>query len=106
MRSLGESWEDVTRLALRVKNPDDPRGQDAQAQIIWKDPESRSLAERADAAVKLASINMPWQTIGSMVLGMTPQEIARADADRGSDVLSSLLNPPAAAVAADGVPAS
>lgn len=91
MRHLGESWEDVIRLALRVKDPDDERGRDQQAQIIWKDPESRSLAERADAAVKLAAIHMPWQVIGSMVLGMTPQEIARADADRGSDVLANIL---------------
>lgn len=103
MRSLGESWEDVTRLALKVKNPDDVRASDQQAQIIWKDPESRSLAERADAATKLASINMPWQTIASMVLGMTPQEIARADADRGSDVLSALLTP-APPVVANGQP--
>lgn len=113
MRTLGESWEDVTRLALRVRNPDDPRASDQKAQIIWKDPESRSLAERADAATKLASINVPWQTIASMVLGMTPQEITRAEADRGSDVLSALLAAPqgapadASAVAAtNGQPSS
>lgn len=104
MRSLGESWEDVTRLALRVKNPDDQRGFDQNAEIIWKDPESRSLAERADAAVKLASINMPWQTIGSMVLGMGPQEISRATADQGSDVLTNLLKTPPATQGADGAP--
>lgn len=90
-RSLGESWEEVTRLALRVKDPEDPRGHDEKAQIIWKDPESRSLAERADAATKLASIDMPWQGIASLVLGLTPQEIARLDAQRGSDVLTEIL---------------
>lgn len=93
-RSLGEAWEDVIRLAFRVRDPDDPRGTDPKAQIIWKDPESRSLAERADAATKLASINMPWQVIGSYVLGMTPQEISQADAQRGSDVLSAFLSTP------------
>lgn len=90
-RSLGESHEDVSRLMLRVKDPNDPRGKDQNAQIIWKDPESRSLAERADAATKLASINMPWQVIGSLVLGMTPQEIRRVDSQRGSEVLGELL---------------
>lgn len=93
-RSLGESWEEVTRLALRVKNPEDPRGFDQNAQIIWKDPESRSLAERADAATKLSSIGMPWQGIASIVLGLTPQEISRLDSQGGSDVLSELLKQP------------
>lgn len=90
-RSLGESHEDVTRLALKAANPDDPRASDTSAEIIWADPESRSLAERADAATKLSSIGVPWQVIGSKVLGMTPQEITRADAQRGSDVLSGFL---------------
>jgi hypothetical protein len=89
-RSLGESWEDVARLALKVKDPTDARV-DQEAEIIWRDPESRSLAERADAATKLASIDMPWQVIASKVMGMTPQEIRRATAERGSDVLSSLM---------------
>lgn len=91
-RSLGESHEDVTRLMLRVQDRDDERSRDMGAEMIWADPESRSLAERADAATKLASINMPWQVIGEMVLGMTPQEISRADAGRGSDVLNAILN--------------
>lgn len=104
-RSLGESWEEVTRLALRVKDPEDPRGFDQQAQIIWKDPESRSLAERADAATKLASVNMPWQGIASLVLGLTPQEISRLDAQRGSDVLSQLLTAPQTNGVPSGVPA-
>lgn len=79
-RSLGEAWEDVIRLGLRVKNPDDPRAGDSRAEIIWRDPESRSLAERADAASKLAGLELPWPVIGSYVLGMSPQEIARAEA--------------------------
>jgi hypothetical protein len=93
-RSLGESWEDVIRLALRVKNPDDPRGQDTSAEIIWRDPESRSLAERADAATKLASIGMPWSVIASKVLGMSPQEIARAESQQSALMLESLIKKP------------
>ena len=90
-RSLGEAWEDVVRLALRVKDPDDPRGRDQSAQIIWTDPESRSLAERADAAVKLDAIGIPKGVIMSKVLGMTPQEIARAKTEGGDDILESLM---------------
>lgn len=90
-RALGESHEDVTRLAFRVRNPEDERGVDTKAQVIWADPESRSLAERADAATKLGSINTPWQVLAEKVLGMTPQEIARADSQRGSDILGTLM---------------
>lgn len=90
-RSLGESWEDVTRLALRVRNPDDPRGHDQQAQVIWTEPETRSIAERADAATKLHSIGMPLQVIMSKVLAMTPQEISRADTAMAGETLQRLL---------------
>lgn len=89
-RSLGESHEDVTRLALRVKDPDDPRGRDQSTEIIWSDPESRSLAERADAGLKMQQAGMPWGVIASKVYGMTPQEISRAEAERATDVLSQI----------------
>lgn len=93
-RTLGESHEDVIRLAFKVKDPDDSRGSDQGAEIIWTDPESRSLAERADAATKLASINTPWQVIASKVLGMTPREISRAESQRGADALTAFLQQP------------
>jgi hypothetical protein len=90
MRSLGESWEDVTRLSLRVKNPDDPRGRDDSAQIIWKDPESRSMAERADAATKLKDV-LPQRALMQFVLGLTPQEISRFEADQAGTVLQQIM---------------
>lgn len=90
-RPLGEAWEDVTRLMLQVKNPQDPRAKDASAEIIWRDPEHRSLAEQADAATKLASIDVPLQVIMSKVLGMTPREISRAQAEAAADAVLSQL---------------
>lgn len=92
-RSLGESWEDVTRLGFRVMDPEDARGFNSKAEIIWTDPESRSLAERADAAVKLKDV-LPWQVVASKVLGMTPQEIRRADSLIASSGLAALLTQP------------
>lgn len=90
-RPLGESWEDVTRLMLRVKDPNDPRGFDSSAEVDWKDPEHRSLAEIADAATKLASIQVPLGTVMAKVLQMSPREIARAEAAQGSNVLTQLM---------------
>jgi hypothetical protein len=92
-RSLGESWEEVSRLALRVNNPDDSRGQDQSAQIIWKDPESRSLAERADAATKLKDV-LPARALMQFVLNLTPQEIARYEADSAASVLDQIVAQP------------
>lgn len=79
-RSLGEAWEETLRLAFRVRSPGDPRGKDLSAQVIWKDPESRSMAERADAAAKLATI-LPQKAILQYVLQMTPQEVNRYQAE-------------------------
>lgn len=90
-RPLGESWEDTNRLMLRVKDPQDPRGRDMSAEIQWKDPEHRSLAEQADAATKLASINVPLQVILAKVLGMSPQEITRAQSQQASGAILSML---------------
>lgn len=88
-RSLGEAHEDVTRLMLRVRDPEDPRGRDFGAEIDWAEPEHRSLAERADAYTKLA--DLPWQVKAALVLGMTPREIDRADTQRKAMVLEDIL---------------
>lgn len=86
---LGEAHEEVVRLMLLVDDPDREIPTDVETR--WKDAESRSLAERADAAVKLASLNMPWQLIGEMVMGLSQQEINRLQAQTGADALNSLI---------------
>lgn len=90
-RPLGEGWEEITRLMLRVKDPNDPRGFDSSAEVDWKDPEHRSLSEVADAATKLASINVPLQTIMAKVLQMSPREIARAEEAQGGNLLTQIV---------------
>lgn len=104
-RPLGESWEDTTRLMLRVRNPDDPRGRDSSAEIIWKDPEQRSLAEVADAATKLSSIGVGLPVIMSKVLGMTPREITRAQAQQASGAIIDALSQINGAPSGVGAPA-
>lgn len=91
-RPIGEGWEEVSRLALRIKNPSSKTADDPSVEVAWRDPESRSLAERADAATKLASTNLPWQFIGEKVFNLSPQEIQEIDALRGSDVLAEVLS--------------
>jgi hypothetical protein len=92
-RSLGESWEETIRLAFRVVDQNDPRGMAYTAATKWRDPESRSEAERADAAVKLATI-LPWQALAERVLNATPTEIAEWEAQRAADGLATLMATP------------
>lgn len=76
MTFFGEGWEEVMRLAFRVKDPQDQRGQDPSAETIWADPESRSESETVDAAVKLKAIGVANEVLQERI-GMTPKERER-----------------------------
>jgi hypothetical protein len=95
-RGAGEAWEEVSRLACIAKGIDLSGTSAASAETIWSDLESRSMAERADAATKLKDI-LPWQALASKVLGASPQEIDEWETMRASDGLTSLLSTPPAA---------
>jgi Phage portal protein, SPP1 Gp6-like len=99
-KTLGQGWLGVTQLCglMSKEKLEIP----ARAEIRWKDHESRSLAERADAAVKLKDI-LPWQVIAERCLNATQDEIARWQAERSSDVLGQLV---AEAAQAPPVPAT
>ncbi len=87
--SLGEGWEEVMRLAGKMLDPGavdlSPR-----AEVLWEDHEARSMAERADAALKLKDI-MPWQPLAEKILGATQDEIARWESMRASEGLNQLI---------------
>jgi hypothetical protein len=86
-RNFGESWEHVMRLAFRVLG-DETRANAYDAETVWRDPESRSISELADAAVKKASAGVPWrQRMEDM--GYTPAEIDRMEIDRAQDALNA-----------------
>jgi hypothetical protein len=91
--SFTESWETVMRLALKVDG--DERADDMAMSMVWKDPESRSLAEIVDAAVKLDAIGLPFRAVME-VIGYTPTEIDVLDTMRAEDVATGLSFPPAA----------
>lgn len=91
-KRVGEAWEEVLRLSL-IAAGEEISTAAMSAQIIWKDPESRSMAERADAATKLKDI-LPWQALASKVLAATPQEIQEWSEQRGADALNALIAQP------------
>jgi hypothetical protein len=73
---FGEAWEDVIRLAGRAVG-DDERAGDQEAEVIWANTESRTMAELADSLLKEKStIDTPPVMLAER-LGYTPTQIDR-----------------------------
>jgi len=88
-RNFGDSWEEVMRMAFRVLG-DEQRATAYDAETLWRDPESRSISELADAAVKKKAADVPWrQRMEDM--GYTPAEIDRMEIDRAADAMNATL---------------
>ncbi|MFJ3084489.1 phage portal protein [Streptomyces halstedii] len=84
---LGEGWEAVMRLAFRVLG-DEKKADAWDLETVWRDPESRTVSELADAAVKKGSAGVPWrQRMEDM--GYTPSQISRMEIDRAADALNA-----------------
>jgi hypothetical protein len=98
--SIGEGWEEVTRIA-GLMDPD-PFELSDRATLVWKDHESRSLAERADAATKLKDI-LPKPAIIERVLNVTADEAARLDAQGAFGELLAAAQEPAPVMNGNGV---
>ena len=89
MIEFGESWERVYRMVARQQG----REISSDAEVLWKDPQFRSLTERASASVQLKSADVPWRTRMRM-LDFTPGEIERMEAERMQDALAmAMANP-------------
>jgi hypothetical protein len=75
--SFSDGWEEVMRVAFLAKN-DTTRGNAEQAETLWRNPETISLAQTVDAAVKMRSVlsvpvEMCWE-----LLGWSQQQILQA----------------------------
>lgn len=86
--SLGESHEQAIRLGA-LEMGDDTGAGDFEAQVRWRDMESRSLAQTADALGKLAQmLGVPPEMLWEKIPGWTDQDVERAKAlvDQGGSV--------------------
>jgi hypothetical protein len=72
MLHIGEAWETAVRLALSLVG--DPGAANMEGQVLWADPETRSIAQLADALTKFQSIGVPQEILWQR-LGATPAEI-------------------------------
>jgi hypothetical protein len=87
-----ESWEQVMSLAFLFAG-DLERSSRPDMEVMWASPERRSLAERADAAVK-AKDDLPWATRLADIWQMTPQQIERMRAERVEDAMLADIEAP------------
>lgn len=75
--SFGESHEQVLRLAA-FAGGDLEGAADTSAQVTWRDTESRSIAQVADALGKLADqLHIPVQALWERIPGVTQTDVQR-----------------------------
>lgn len=75
--TFGESWERVFRLASEL-NGEAASADDFAGEVIWRDMESRSLAQVADAVGKLVDqVKLPRRAAWEMLPGTTQTQLER-----------------------------
>jgi Phage portal protein, SPP1 Gp6-like len=75
-RTWSEPWEDVVALALTIRGagaPDDV----AELETIWRDPQTPTVAQKSDAAVKLHTAGLIDAEQAQEDLGYTPLQRER-----------------------------
>lgn len=87
---FGETTEEVARLTLIASENTELADLALTAEVTWANPELLSLAQRADAALKLSSIGYPFEAI-AQVMGETKTRIAELKAMTASARLLSAI---------------
>lgn len=78
-RMFGRAWEQVAKLIAAVRDGRDPLGID-DIRVQWCDAATRSVAQEADAVVKLHQAGLLPATYALARLGYTDDEIAKIGA--------------------------
>lgn len=74
---FSDAWRDVMRCAFLAMGDKD-RGNALTCEVLWMDPERRSITQNIDAAVKMrSSLNVPLEMCWAE-LGWSPAKIKRA----------------------------
>jgi hypothetical protein len=94
MLQQGESYEQTMAIAFMFSN-DSTRASRGDMELMWAAAERYTLNEKAQAFVQYRNGGVPLQTAARIVLQMTPQEIARMEAEAA---VAQLLEPEPSAV--------
>lgn len=84
---LGRAWEDVARLMVAVRTGLDPLNLDVR--VHWADTTTRSVAQEADAAVKLYSAGLLPASTTLARLGYSDDEITGIRQTRQAETLDA-----------------
>lgn len=87
MATFGRSWEQVARLVVAADTGVDPSSVDVT--VTWADPGTRSVAQEADAVVKLHQAGILPTTYALAKLGYSDPEIAAIRAARRAEALDT-----------------
>lgn len=86
MRAFGGAWEEAMRLAVAIRDGRfDPRLN--RLETVWRDPESRTVAQTADAALKLVAAGIVPVEQALEDIGYSPTQIERMKQMRRAEVL-------------------
>lgn len=77
-QSFGRSWEQVAKLMAAVRTGQDPHK--IEVGVSWADPSTRSVAQEADATVKLVQAGILPRRWALKKLGYTDAEVAEIEA--------------------------
>lgn len=83
--AFGRSWEDVARLIVAVREGVDPAGVDVR--VKWADAATRSVAQEADAIVKLFAAGLLPASTALARLGYAEDEIEQIRNARRAEAL-------------------
>ena len=86
--AFGRAWEDVARLIVGVRDGVDPQRVDVR--VTWADAATRSIAQEADAVVKLFQAGLLPASYALKRLGYGDTEVAEIAAARRGDSLNSM----------------
>ena len=70
-RALGRRWAKVADLVMKVRNGQNTR----DFETLWRAPDTRTPAQVADAAAKLAGIGVPLAAVLADPMGYSPSQI-------------------------------
>lgn len=88
-RVFGGAWERVMRLALLVRDGAVPN-EAKSMETIWASPETPTVAQKADAAVKLTQSDVITVDQALEDLGYTPEQRRRMQEQRDASLLGSV----------------
>lgn len=86
-QTFGRAWETVARLISAVENGTDPAAE--QVVVQWADAATRSVAQEADAIVKLVGVGLLPASYALKRLGYRDDEVTEIRAARRAEALDA-----------------